>query len=575
MVIVKFKNHGISLEVEEGIRLSDCIRKAGLSVETPCNCMGTCGKCRVKVTGELSPLTEEERKFIGDEENIRLSCIARVEGPVEVELLNKKSELKTINRGYSIETSVNSGIKKIKLPELDRKKPVPYIETLDYEVSSADLFNKIAYLDRQGSSEIFGVVHKHKLLDISDGSLNLLGVAVDIGTTGISAYLVDMETGEVLDKVSCLNPQTEFGGDVLSRITFCINNEDGMETLKKSIINKINEIVSELINDDYSIESVYRVVIAANTTMLHLFLGVDPVTIAKAPYRSVFLDKLDIKATDIGIAINKNGLVTLTPSASGYVGGDIISGVVATAFNKKEHGSIFIDIGTNGEIVAISDGKMAATSTAAGPALEGMNISCGCRAENGAIDSFIIDEDYNVRYTTIGNKEPKGICGSGLIDIAAYLVEKEIVLKSGKFNSNPDERIKDRVIDKKFYITDEIYISQKDIRQIQLAKGAIASGVSMLLHEIGILIEDVEEAVIAGAFGYHINPESIKTVGIIPKGFKGKITFVGNSSVEGARLALINEDILEEMTCLKNEVTVLELSTKQAFQEYFVRELSF
>jgi uncharacterized 2Fe-2S/4Fe-4S cluster protein (DUF4445 family) len=575
MVIVKFKNHGISVEVEEGIRLSDCIRKAGLSVETPCNCMGTCGKCRVKATGELSPLTEEERKFIGDEENIRLSCIARVEGPVEVELLNEKSELKTINRGYSIETSVNSGIKKVELPELDRKSPVPYIETLDYEVSSADLFNKIAYLDRKGSSEIFGVVHKHKLLDISDDSLNLLGVAVDIGTTGISAYLVDMETGEVLNKVSCLNPQTEFGGDVLSRITFCINNEDGKETLKKSIIDKVNEIVRELVSDDYSIESVYRIVIAANTTMLHLFLGVDPITIAKAPYRSVFLNKLDIKATDIGIAINKNGLVTLTPSASSYVGGDIISGVVATAFNKKKHGSIFIDIGTNGEIVAISDSKMAATSTAAGPALEGMNISCGCRAENGAIDSFVIDEDYNVSYTTIGNKDPKGICGSGLIDIAAYLVEKEIVLKSGKFNNNPDERIKDRVVDKKFYITEDIYISQKDIRQIQLAKGAIASGVSMLLHEIGILIEDVEEAVIAGAFGFHINPESIKTVGIIPKGFKGKITFVGNSSVEGARLALINEDILEEMTCLKNEVTVLELSTKQAFQEYFVRELSF
>jgi uncharacterized 2Fe-2S/4Fe-4S cluster protein (DUF4445 family) len=575
MVIVKFKNYGVSVEVEEGIRLSDCIRKAGLSIETPCNCLGLCGKCKVKVTGELSPLIEEERKFIGDEENIRLACIARVEGPVEVELINKKAELKTINRGYSIETSINSGIKRVRLPEIDRKSSMPYIETLDYEISSADLFNKISYFDRNGTSEIFGVAYRHKLLDICEGEINLLGVAVDIGTTGISAYLVDMETGEVLNKVSCLNPQTEFGGDVLSRITFCINNSNGKEMLRDSIINKIKEIVYELISDSYDIESVFRVVIAGNTTMLHLFLGVDPITIAKAPYRSVFLDKLNIKASEIGITISKHGLVTLLPSASGYVGADIISGVVATAFNKKKHGSIFIDIGTNGEIVAISDGKMAATSTAAGPALEGMNISCGCRAENGAIDSFNIDENYNVNFTTIGNKGPVGICGSGLIDIAAYLVEKEIVLKSGKFNTDVDERIKNRIVDKKFYITEDIFISQKDIRQIQLAKGAIASGVSMLLQEIGISIEDVSEVVIAGAFGYHINPDSIKTIGIIPKGFKGEITFVGNSSVEGARLALINEDILEEMTSLKNELTVLELSTKQAFQEYFVRELSF
>lgn len=575
MVIVKFKNHEVSVEVEEGIRLSDCIRKAGLSVETPCNCLGLCGKCKVKAMGELSPLTEEERKFTGNEENIRLACIARVEGPVEVELINKKAELKTINRGYSIETSINSGIKRVRIPEIDRKSPVPYIEALDYEVTSVDLFNKTACFDRKGSTGIFGVAYKHRLLDICESDIALLGVAVDIGTTGISAYLVDMETGEVLSKVSCLNPQTEFGGDVLSRITFCINNNEGKEILRDSIINKLNEILNELMSESYSIESVFRVIIAGNTTMLHLFLGVDPITIAKAPYRSVFLNKLDIKSSDIGVAINKNGLVTLLPSASGYVGADIISGVVATAFNKKKHGSIFIDIGTNGEIVAIADGKMAATSTAAGPALEGMNISCGCRAENGAIDSFNIDDNYNVNFTTIGNKEPRGICGSGLIDIAAYLVEKEIVLKSGKFNNDVDERIKDRIVDKRFYITDDIFISQKDIRQIQLAKGAIASGISMLLHEIGISIEDVNEAVIAGAFGYHVNPDSIKTIGIIPKGFKGEISFVGNSSVEGARLALINEDILEEMTSLKDEVTVLELSTKQAFQEYFVRELSF
>ena len=204
-----------------------------------------------------------------------------------------------------------------------------------------------------------------------------------------------------------------------------------------------------------------------------------------------------------------------------------------------------------------------------------MNISCGSRAEEGAIDSFSIDEEYNISFTTIGNSKAKGICGSALIDIAAYMVEKEIILKSGRFNKNLNDKISNRVRDKKFYITEDIYISQKDIRQIQLAKGAIAAGMSMLLKEVNIALEMVEEVVIAGAFGYHINAESIKTIGLIPKGFKGDITFVGNSSIEGARLALINKDILETIISFEDKIEVVELSTKDTFQDYFVEALSF
>jgi uncharacterized 2Fe-2S/4Fe-4S cluster protein (DUF4445 family) len=218
---------------------------------------------------------------------------------------------------------------------------------------------------------------------------------------------------------------------------------------------------------------------------------------------------------------------------------------------------------------------MAASSTAAGPALEGMNISCGLRAEAGAIDSFNIDEEYNIAFTTIGDKEAKGICGSGLIDIAASLINRNIILKSGRFNKNLPEKLAFRLVDKKFYITEEIYISQNDIRQIQLAKAAIASGIIMLLKELNINIESIEEAVIAGAFGYHLNSESIKTIGLIPQGFKGEINFVGNSSVEGARLALINKQKLREMSKIKENIKVVELSVKQEFQDYFVKEISF
>lgn len=576
MTLVSFKQKNIVLDVVPGTTLSECIRMAKLSIETPCNCMGLCGKCIVKASGDLEEPTLEEKIFVNNEKGLRLACLAKVKGDVEVEFIKTSKALKTVNKGYSIEVEIDSEIKKVKLPKMDASKAIPYEETLHYKNIKLNLLEKIVKIQSDVPREIYGITYEDSLLDIDENIEKVLGIAIDIGTTGISAYLVNLETGDVLNKISCLNPQTEFGGDVLSRITYVINNENGTKVLRDTIVKRVSEIARELvIGADFDITSVYKIIIAANTTMLHLFAGINPKTIAKAPYRSLFLNKKDILACDIGIEINKNGIVTLLPSVSSYVGADILSGIAATDFHKKRHSSIFIDIGTNGEIVVNSNGKLAATSTAAGPALEGMNISCGCRAEEGAIDSFAINEDFTLSFTTIGNVIPKGICGSALIDIAAYMVKRGIILPSGKFNEKMSKAISCRLKDKKFYINEDIFISQKDIRQIQLAKGAIAAGVAMLLQELNISIEDVKEVVIAGAFGYHINPESIKTIGLISKGFKGDITFVGNSSVEGARLALINKDFIKTIESLKSEVEVVELSTKEKFQDYFVEALGF
>lgn len=574
MAKVNFVKENVVIEVEEGTKLIDCIRKAGFKIETPCNCIGVCGKCKVKAFGELYSKTDEEYKHT-ENDNIRLACLAKVKGDVTVELLKEEKSLKTINRGFSIQTEVDSSIKRVRLPLFDERSFIPYKDTLDFRVSDIDLIKELGEIERQKNKEKYGMVFNNELLQIMDFENTPLGVSMDIGTTGISAYLVDLDSGKVLNKVSALNPQTEFGGDVISRITYCIEEENGADILSKCIRAKINFMVKELVQDEYNIEDIYSVIIAANTTMLHLFLGVIPDAIAQAPYRPVFLNKLDFKAIELGIEINSKGILTLLPSASAYVGADILSGIVAVDFQNKKHSSIFIDIGTNGEIVAISEGKMAAASTAAGPALEGMNISCGSRAEEGAIDSFSIDENHDISYTTIGGGKAKGICGSGLLDIAANLIKFDIVHYTGKFNKELPKNFKERLKDKKFYITEEIYISQKDIRQIQLAKGAIASGIAMLLKEINIGIEDIEEAVIAGAFGYHLNPESISTVGIIPKGFRGKVNFVGNSSIEGARIALINKEKLKEMSEIKKNIRVIELSTREDFQDYFIKFLNF
>jgi len=572
-VKVHFTKEDISIEVTEGERLSECIRAAGLGLETPCNGLGLCGKCRVKAWGDLYSPEDLESGFI-NAPNVRLACLARVKGDVWIELPPKGNQLKTINQGFAIEVGVESSVKQVLLSPPE-KTAQPYLERLPYNSGSVDIYQKAGKLEQSGAQQVYGVVVDNDLVDLGSEPGEILGVAIDIGTTGISAYLLDLATGEILQKESCLNPQTEFGGDVLSRISYCMENPRGPVQLRETIIGKLNELVIDLTGNAARAQRVYQVVIAGNTTMLHFVLGVYPGSIARAPYRPVFLEQVDLKASEAGLHICPQGRVTLLPSASGYVGADILAGVVATAFDKKDHPAVFLDIGTNGEIVANLGDRLIATSTAAGPALEGMNISCGCRAEEGAIDSFLIDDNFDLHFTTIGETQPKGVCGSGLIDITAAMVKRKLVLASGRFNPNLDPRIKARVRDKKFYLTEEIYISQKDIRQIQLAKGAIAAGVTLLLEEAGISLEAIEEAVIAGAFGYHINPDSIREIGLLPKGFKGKINFVGNSSAEGARLALINKGVMAQINGLKNRVEVLELSTNPRFQDYFVQALGF
>lgn len=571
---VNFIKENICIEVRKNTILLDAIREAKLSIDTPCNGMGFCGKCKVVVKGELSKTTDRERKIIDEDKHERLSCMAMVLGDVEVELIGKQKALKTINKGFSIDVSIDSPVKIVRLPEINRESSIPYADYLGYKVNSVDLYRKIASIEESNFKEIWGIVFKDNLLDISNYEKDILGVAVDIGTTGISYYLVDLSNGEIVGSLSSLNPQTQYGGDVITRITYCMENPLGAIKLQELIVDEINHIIKKMVGNLYNIDDIYHITISANTTMLHLLLGINPESLAKAPYRSVFLSCEDSKARDISLEANHEALLSIIPSASSYVGGDIVSGILASGFQEHEE-AVFIDIGTNGELATLKDGKILATSTAAGPALEGMNIECGCRAEKGAIEKFYIDEEYNIHYTTIGNAKSIGICGSGLIDIAGVLVKRGILMKSGRWNKNLDPKLAERLVDKKFYITEDIYISQKDIRQIQLAKGAIAAGLILMLEEIGLTIEKIPMVYIAGAFGYHINPNNIKEIGLIPKGFNGEIKFLGNTSLEGARLALINSNCLDKVYEIRENMKVLELSLRENFQDVFISQLNF
>lgn len=574
MCKVYFSQYDKEIEVKENSLLIDAIRKSGFELETPCSSKGICGKCRVKVYGIKSEPREEEKKFLSNI-NERLACITRVNEDIRVEfLLDKGKVLKTINEGYSLHVELDSRVHIKNFKEIDSSKLKSYIEDLEFKVRDLQIIETLGNLKRNHKKDFYGVIFEDVIIDLLEEKSEILGIALDVGTTGISAYLLDLENGHVINKTSALNPQTVFGGDVISRISFAMEEEDGIYKLQKVMVDKINEIIKELLTDKFNKENIYNLAVSANTTMLHMLLGVNPSSIAKAPYKAVFLDSLDLIPRDLGIEINPKGVITTLPSISSYVGADITSGLVAIDIESYKS-LLFIDIGTNGEIVLLKDGKLFSTSTAAGPALEGMNISCGMRAENGAIEGFSLDENLNISYSTIGEVEPRGVCGSGLLDITGALINFKLIEPSGRFSKTIPDELSHNFRDKKFYITDEIYISQKDIRQIQLAKGAIASGINMLLKEVDSSIEDIEYVVIAGAFGYHLKEESIKTVGIIPKGFKGNMKFVGNSSVEGAKIALLNKHKFSKMLDIKNRVEVVDLSSKDYFQKYFVKALNF
>ncbi|WP_010292014.1 ASKHA domain-containing protein [Clostridium senegalense] len=575
MAIAHFIDENLKVQCEEGKTILEVIRKNNLKLETPCNGIGICGKCKVIAKGKLSEIDTIELPFINKEKNERLACVAKIQGDVDVQFIKNNKNLKTVTKGKSIDVKVSPKIKKELVNNLDNKVSIPYIEYVNGDVSSIELYEKIYKLESENVDSFEVVKNNSTILDIDNKIEKVYSVAIDIGTTGISSYLINLENGTILNKLSSLNPQTEFGGDVLTRITYCMENPNGLEDLQKAITLEINRLSGELIRGIGERKNIYNIAIAGNTTMLHLLLGISPISLAKAPYRPIFLNGLEIKATDLDIDINHEGTILILPNGSAYVGADIIAGVVASGFDRNSECSIFVDIGTNGEIVAINNGQIMGTSTAAGPALEGMNISCGCRAQEGAIEGFRIDENYHIEYSVIGDSEPIGICGSGLLDIAAELVKANVILSSGRFNKELPDKLKNRLKEKKFYITDNIYISQKDIRQIQLAKGAIAAGITMLLKEMNISIENVKNAYIAGAFGYHVKGESITSIGLIPKGFSGKIDFLGNTSLEGARLATINEDVLKSMMSLKEKISILELSTSEEFQKHFVKELSF
>lgn len=530
---VTFRPQGLTVEVPQYTTVLDAARQNNLPLEGPCNGKGACGKCLVQFSGLLSEPGDREKELLGPKvsEGWRLACQARVIGDVEI-ILGEKRIFHIVHGG----------------------------KTRNYE---------------------FDPVLQEKTVRLK----KIYGLAIDIGTTSIVVSLNDLQnSGQELGTAACLNPQIQYGGDVITRITYAHEAKENVLKLRDAVVTGINGLIEELCSH-YNVETkdIYHLTVAANTTMLHLLAAIDPISLAVAPYTPVFVDYEEVSAARPGINAAPEAVVSLLPSLSAFVGADILAGMIATGFHNLDVPSLFIDVGTNGEIVANVNGRLAATSSAAGPALEGMNIECGCRAEDGAISGVEIDENGELVVTTIGSAKARGLCGSGLVELVAELVRAKVILASGRF-ADPAElppNLAGRLIDfhgQKAFLVDQealILLTQKDIRQVQLAKAAIAAAIEILFKRLEVNLQSVGKIYIAGAFGYHIKPAALRTIGLLPAGLDAGIEFVGNTAKEGARLCLLSRMALAEIISLQKTIIPLELSYAPEFQDNFVEQLDF
>lgn len=417
------------------------------------------------------------------------------------------------------------------------------------------------------------------------------GLAFDIGTTTVVAMLWNLNTGKELGAAACTNPQNEFGADVISRITYCDDDAQKLAIIRSKIIDGLNGLATELTTKfNVDKDEILQVTVGGNTTMSHIFAGYPPASLARAPFFPMYTGTLDLRQQELGLLVSQNAKITLLPNIAGHVGGDIVAGIVASRILDEKKLTLFLDIGTNGEIVLAGDGVAMTCSTAAGPAFEGATIRNGMRAAPGAIEKIQI-KDGQVFIKTVDDIEPVGICGSGIIDVMAEMLGAGLINFKGRLASkeelekiHPGSPLSERLINtedgREFILVykedgEDIVVTQKDIREVQLAKGAVAAGIAIMLNRMGKKTEDIHKIIIAGAFGNFIHKESAVTIGLIPSMPMNKILSAGNTAGAGVSMALMSDGEMELAKSVPNRVEHIELASCSDFQDEYMKALAF
>lgn len=590
---------GKKITVKDNANLLRALQEEGYPIQSPCGGEGTCGKCRVRVLKGAEPPTETEKKLLdGDEltNGVRLSCVTSVKRDMVVEILDiaqpaeAKEALNKLIEGVAIGSGIEKHYLKLPLPGRDDQRPDTerIADGLGKKPSfPLSILKRLPAILRENDFKITVTVgYRDRILGIEPGNSSdrSYGIAFDIGTATIAGYLLNLNTGEELGVRSTANPQERFGTDVISRIKHVHDNgEKGLRELQNEVLSAVNSIIEELCSEnEISPSNIYKATFVGNPTMMHLFAGIDPSYIDHSPYIPVLKETTSFLGEELNIKMNAEGEVYILPNVSAYLGADIVAGVLYTKLHKSDKLKLLVDIGTNGEIVLGNKDKILACSAAAGPAFEGARIQQGMSAQVGAISYVDIDEQ--VRIKIIGDGEPKGICGSGLVDAVGQLRKANLIAPRGNFKPRPELSINERLIkaedgQMRFILAEAnsgpIYLTQKDIRELQLAKGAIRAGIEILLEEMGVAKDEIDQVFLAGAFGNFLRAENVLRIGLLPDIPVRKIIPVGNAAGQGAKLCLINRDELNEVGEIIESIEYLELSYRPDFNNKFIKRMRF
>ena len=605
----------IWLRVRQGDTVRKALREGNVKLEGDCGGLGKCGKCKVKILSLVDEPTEDERELLDNDEleqGIRLACRTKVihdlvisvgEPGTEPEYFQVLTTSHAISGRYIPESELEPLVDKklITLPpeaqnegpsDLDRIKlalgdeyrslraSLHCLRTLPQELEASHYHGTaVLHEDNLIEWQNWEEVHRH------------YGLVFDIGTSTLVGKLFNLGDGSEVAVASCLNSQSKYGSDVISRLQYLQERPRGLQILQYLLVRDLNQLTAHLLQTaELEANDIFIAIAAGNTTMQHLLLSLPPFGIAEAPFLPVVTDGLVVKSVDVGLKLHPEARLYIMPMKSGYIGGDLISDILNSGVAEQEEIILGLDLGTNGEIFLGNSRRLLTCSAAAGPALEGARISSGMIAMAGAIEGVSL-EDGQLNYRVIGNIKPRGICGSGLVDLVAVLLHCGIINLEGSIHSSRRKSARElnsRVMKKKAvgysflvaspeesYDQKPIYLTQKDVREVQLAKGAIAAGIKTLMDELGIGAEDINRVYLAGALGNYVDPLSAVRIGLLPRINPEIIKSLGNAASSGASMALLSKKHWQMAKDLVNFIEHVELSCRPDFNEYFVEHLDF
>ena len=625
---VIFQPSGRRGKVRKGVTLLEAAQELGEEIESVCGGARVCGKCKVKIEEgffekfgihssmeHLSPLSDEERRRIKDkdlQENLRLACRAVVQGDLLVFVPEESRGARQVvleigkERVFNLDPAVKKYYVELEpatlvdhrddvtrlREELAARFPLPDTLAVDYLV----LLN-LPEVIRQGEWKLTATVwNDREIIRVEPGlAEGVYGVAIDVGTTTVAAYLCDLRRGRVVGTESMMNPQVRYGEDVLSRITYAMMQEDGLDKMHRAIVEGVNTLVARLAQRaGLTPGDVAEMVLVFNTAMHHILLRIDPKYLGRSPFIPAVKEPLDVKARDLGIAINPSGYVHVLPIEAGFVGADNVAVLIAEEpYRQDEEIRLIIDIGTNGEIDLGNRKRLLCTSCATGPALEGAQIKFGMRAAPGAIEKVRIDPaTLEVSYKVIGQEQwfpelanpgARGICGSGIIDAVAEMFKAGIITRSGRFNPKIQHpRLRTGEDGKPEFVLawaretavgKDLTMTIGDVRAVQLAKAALYVGARILMQKLGV--ERVDRVTLAGAFGSYIDKESAMVIGMIPDCDLERVQAVGNAAGDGAKIALFDRGKRAEAREVARSVEFIETAIEPDFQEKFAAAMAF